>query len=206
MQKTFTEASFWNERYQDNNYAYGETPNDFLQQNSTIFKKEGKILSLGEGEGRNGIFLAEQGYYVRGVDFSKKGRAKALALAKSRNVNIEYDIADITGYDLGENKWDGVISIFFPMSEKIRENLFQSIKTSLKKGGVFLLEAYNKKQLNFDTGGPKDITYLLSLDEVADMFHDFEVILARDIERTINEGDLHKGMSSVTQFIARKKL
>ncbi len=129
-----------------------------------------------------------------------------MALAKSRNVNIEYDIADITGYDLGENKWDGVISIFFPMSEKIRENLFQSIKTSLKKGGVFLLEAYNKKQLNFDTGGPKDITYLLSLDEVADMFHDFEVILARDIERTINEGDLHKGMSSVTQFIARKKL
>lgn len=205
MQKTFTEADFWNERYQDTNYAYGEKPNDFLQQNASIFKKAGKILSLGEGEGRNGVFLAEHGYDVRGVDFSKKGQTKALALAKSRNVNINYDISDIAEYDLGENKWDGVISIFFPISEKIRMRLFHAIKLSLKEGGIFLLEAYNKKQLDFDTGGPKDITYLLSLDEVADMFHDFEVAMARDIERTINEGDLHNGLSSVTQFIARKK-
>jgi len=206
MEKTFTAADFWNERFQDKDYIYGEEANDFLSDNAKLFKSGDAVLSLGEGEGRNIVFLAELGCQTKGVDFSKTGRDKALKLASKRNVKIDYDIADISTYPMGKNEWNSIISIFYPISENIRIPLFQYIKNALKPGGIFLLESYNKKQLDFDTGGPKDITHLISLNELTDNFKGFEIILAQDIVRNIQEGAHHNGLSSVSQFIARKPI
>jgi len=206
MEKTFTAADFWNERFQDKEYIYGEKANDFLTDNADLFKSGDAILSLGEGEGRNIVFLAELGYKTRGVDFSKIGRDKALKLAQKRNVEIDYDIADISAYSMGKNEWNSIISIFYPISENIRIPLFQKIKDALKPGGIFLLESYNKKQLDYNTGGPKDITHLLSLNELTEEFREFNIIQAQDTVRNIQEGNHHNGLSSVTQFIARKPL
>ncbi|MCP5382430.1 MAG: class I SAM-dependent methyltransferase [Kordiimonadaceae bacterium] len=206
MEKTFTAADFWDERFQDQDYIYGVEANGFLSDNAGLFKSGGVVLSLGEGEGRNIVFLAELGCKTRGIDFSKTGRDKALRLAKMKNVNIDYEIADISTYTIGKNEWDAIISIFYPISEDIRIPLFQSIKNALKPGGIFLLESYNKKQLEYNSGGPKDITHLLSLSELTEEFQNFEIILARDIIRNIQEGNHHNGLSSVTQFIVRKPL
>ena len=204
MKQNFTNSAFWDDRYQDEEYIYGQHPNDFLRDNANLFKNGDTVLTLAEGEGRNAVFLAQHGCQVRGVDFSVAGRAKTLQLAQKQKVSVEYDVADITQYDMGYAKWDGIVSIFCHLSESNRSALYQSIEQALKPGGIFLLESYNKKQLEFDTGGPRELSYLLSLYELKKAFQNFEMIVATDVERAIVEGNSHNGISSVTQFIASK--
>jgi SAM-dependent methyltransferase len=202
----FTEADFWDGRYKSESYLYGAEPNDFLQDHAHLFRSGDRVLSLAEGEGRNAVFLAAQGCGVRGVDFSPAGRTKALALAGARNVAIEYILADLTCYDMGQAEWDAVISIFCHMASKDRLPLYAAIRTALKPGGLFVLEGYNAGQLSYSTGGPKDVDYLTSLDMLTESFAGFEVILARDTVHEIREGLGHTGDGSVTQFIARKPI
>ncbi|MCC7339941.1 MAG: class I SAM-dependent methyltransferase [Bryobacterales bacterium] len=199
-----TNADFWNERYKGEDYAYGSEPNDFLREHASIFGESARVLSLGEGEGRNAVFLAQRGLRARGLDFSEEGQRKALRLAKARGVTIEYELADLGHYEMKEGIWDGVVSVFCHPPEKERPELFRSVISGLKPGGVFLLESYNKAQLALGTGGPKDAACLLSREELEDAFRGFEILLSRDLVRTIKEGSHHDGTSSVTQFIARK--
>jgi SAM-dependent methyltransferase len=204
MSRAFTESEYWDERYRDEGYFYGFSPNDFLREHVGLFRAGDRVLSLAEGEGRNAVFLAQQGCQARGVDFSERGYEKAMALAQRQGVTIEYDVADLTQYEMGDAKWDGVVSIFCHLSESDRPALYAAIKRGLKPGGIFLLESYNKRQLEFGTGGPKDVSHLVSLADLTGAFDDFEILLARDIVRDVQEGTHHNGAGSVTQFIARK--
>lgn len=207
MNDKFVESAFWDDRYRQNEFAYGSSPNDFLREHSVHFSKKGTaVLTLGEGEGRNAVFLAQMGCIVRGVDFSPAGREKALQLAKRRRVEIDYMVADLTEYEMGTNAWDGVVSIFCHLSDKDRPALFSSISRALKPGGIFLLESYNRQQLDFGTGGPRDGSFLLSLDELENAFPSFEILVGQEIERAVVEGTHHQGRSSVTQFIARNPI
>jgi cyclopropane fatty-acyl-phospholipid synthase-like methyltransferase len=202
----FTEDNFWDERYRGDAYLYGVEPNDFLHEHVGLFAAGDRVLSLAEGEGRNAVFLAECGCEVRGVDFSPEGQAKAMQLARSRSVTLDYVLADLTRYDMGESSWDAVVSIFCHMSEDDRPPLYAAIRRALKSGGIVLLEGYNAAQLSYTTGGPKDLGYLTSLDMLTKAFKGFEIILARDTVRDIREGHGHTGDGSVTQFIARKPI
>ena len=204
MTTPFAGPDFWDTRYRDQEYVYGVSPNDFLREHASLFKAGDHVLSLAEGEGRNAVFLAQRGCAVRGVDFSAEGRKKALQLAHTQGVKIDYDVADLTHYEMGDAHWDGIVSIFCHLVDRARPILYQSIKRGLKPGGVLLHESYNKKQLKYDTGGPRDATHLPSLEELQSGFDDFEIILARDIEREIQEGPYHHGLGAVTQFVARR--
>lgn len=206
MTHQFTGAEFWNERFQHQEYMYGFDVNDFLKEQAYRIKQRGKVLNLAEGEGRNAVYLAEQGYQVCGVDFSVKGREKALKLAQERKVAIEYELADLTSYEMGVADWDAIVSIFCHMHENERPTLYRSIKQALKPGGLFIQEVYNRKQLAYGTGGPGDASHLSSLDELKEAFDGFEFIVAQDIDREIQEGAYHSGVSAVTQFIARKPM
>lgn len=205
MTQASTGTGFWNERFGGADYAYGDTANDFLRAHAGLFAAGSRILSLAEGEGRNGVFLAQQGCAVRGVDFSAEGRKKALQLAQARGVTLDYALADLTRYDMGGAAWDGVVSIFCHLGQAERPALHAAIKRALKPGGVLLLEAYNSRQLAFGTGGPKDPTHLIGVAELQDAFRGFDIMLAQEIERTVQEGRYHDGPSAVTQFIARKR-
>jgi cyclopropane fatty-acyl-phospholipid synthase-like methyltransferase len=205
MTNPFALPEFWDTRYRDQGYVYGLNPNDFLREHATLFKAGDKVLSLAEGEGRNAVFLAQQGCKVCGVDFSAEGRKKALRLAQQHGVEIDYDVADLTQYDMGEAIWDGIVSIFCHLVDRARPAVYRAIKRGLKPSGLFLLESYNKKQLEFDTGGPRDATHLPSLEELQRAFDDFEFVVAQDIKREVREGQCHVGLSSVTQFIARRR-
>jgi len=204
MAQPFAGSEFWDTRYREKEYVYGVSPNDFLRGHAALFKAGDQVLSLAEGEGRNAVFLAQQGCQVRGVDFSTEGRNKALRLAHTQGVKIDYDVADLTQYEMGEAKWDGIVSIFCHLVDRVRPALYRSIKRGLKPGGVFFLESYNKKQLEHDTGGPRDAAHLPSLEELKGAFDDFEITLAQEIEREVQEGPHHHGLGSVTQFIARR--
>src|SRR5215472_8290534 len=125
----------WDERYSSAEYAYGKTPNTFLEENFNAIPK-GKILSVAEGEGRNAVFLAKQGYSVTAVDGSQVGLSKAKKLAEENRVAIELIHADLAEFDIGENKWDGIVSIFCPLPSAIRKKLHRKVVTGLDRKSV----------------------------------------------------------------------
>jgi SAM-dependent methyltransferase len=193
----------WNERYATNEYVYGTEPNVFLAEHAKLLT--GPVLSLAEGEGRNAVFLASLGLDVLGVDNSDVGLAKAQKLAAAKGVRIRTEVADLAIYDLPENHFGSVFSIFAHLPSSLRRKLYPLVERSLKPGGIFLLEAYTPAQLPKNTGGPKDPDMLMNVAKLTAEFPGLEVILARELDREIIEGKFHTGLASVVQFIARKK-
>lgn len=193
----------WDERYSADHYIYGTKPNEFLQQNVETIPR-GEVLCLAEGEGRNAVFLAKQGYQVSAVDNSLVGIAKARKLAQSEKVSIQFIHANLATFNLGENRWDGIISVFCHLPESIRKPLHQNITTALKPGGIFLLEAYTPKQLEHGTGGPKDASLMMSKPLLTQELGDMHFKHLTELERNIEEGTHHFGIGAVVQAIAEK--
>jgi SAM-dependent methyltransferase len=193
----------WNERYSSGDFVYGTEPNSFLVEHAKLLVAP--VLSLAEGEGRNAVFLASLGLDVLGVDGSEVGLAKAQALAKSRGVVIQTEVADLATYEPPENSFGSIVSIFAHLPSVIRMRLYRLVERSLKPGGIVLFEAYSKAQIASDTGGPKDLDLLMAREDIERGFPNCEPILSREIEREVIEGSFHTGLASVVQFIARKK-
>ncbi len=191
----------WNERYSVDEYIYGTEPNSFLAEYASTLS--GPILSLAEGEGRNGVFLASLGLEVLAVDGSEVGLSKARALALSKDVEIRTQVADLGEFVPEENHYGAVVSIFAHLPSAVRARLYPLVERSLKPGGIVILEAYSQAQLARDTGGPKDPDMLMSGAAVESEFPNCEPILLREIEREVREGTYHTGTASVVQFIGR---
>jgi SAM-dependent methyltransferase len=193
----------WNERYSEPGYAYGSEPNDFVREQAGRIPK-GRVLDLGAGEGRNGVWLAGKGYDVLCVDGSDVGLLKAQALAKARGVKIATEVADITQYALPNETFSGIVSSWCHLLEADRRRVHAACVQALVPGGVLVLEAYSPAQLKLGTGGPKDVAMLPTLAqlraELAGL--DFEVGVER--EREVIEGRFHGGLSAVVQVAARK--
>ncbi len=198
-------SDFWNKRFAIAEYSYGQEPNDFLRAKSNVIPK-GPVLCLAEGEGRNGVYLAGLGYSVTGVDFSVEGKKKALALAQEHNTSINYELCDLATYDLGDQRWSAVVSIWAAFAEPARSNLLARVYRSLKMEGLLIYEGYSPEQLRFGTGGPKDLAQLASLTEMATALESigFELVSAEQIERHVHEGTLHTGPSSTVQIVAKR--
>lgn len=203
MDKKIKSAEKWDQRFDSPEYKYGKTPNDFLKNNFDIIPK-GKVLCIGEGEGRNSVFLALQGYQVTALDYSLNGLKKTEKLAFENNVNLNFIHADVTNYDFRVDKWQGIISIFCHIHEESRVIVHQKCVESLTKNGIFILEGYSPNQLKFETGGPKDLDLLMDLDKVKNELHGLNFQISHEINRKINEGTMHNGMSSVIQIIGKK--
>ena len=198
------DVNFWNTRYKEAEFAYGTEPNVFLKSKIQDFKPKSKILCLAEGEGRNAVFLAEHNHDVTAVDYSEEGLNKLKLLTKQRNLDIEIICIDLNHYKIEENKWDAIICIFGHFPEPLRQTVFKQVYKGLKKGGVFLMEAYHKDQLNYKTGGPQVAELLYSAEELQHDFSEFENISIEASIKEIEEGKYHKGTSAVIQVIAEK--
>ncbi|HEY9856297.1 MAG TPA: class I SAM-dependent methyltransferase [Stenomitos sp.] len=196
-------STFWDERFQQATYVYGEAPNDFLAANWQLFPK-GELLSLGEGEGRNAVFLAEQGLKVTAMDSSQAGLAKLAQLAERRGVQVPTERGDLTQADLGHERWEGLYNIFCHLPSEARQALYGRIKQALKPGGLFLTEQFTPEQLNYTSGGPKDPDMLVTLDELRRAFGGWDVLVASEEVIQLDEGPFHQGAASVVRFIARK--
>lgn len=202
-------ASMWDKRYSATEYAYGEAPNTFVSERSAAaFPGTGKrILCLAEGEGRNAVFLAEQGHDVVGVDMSSVGLDKANALAEKKGVRIETQVANLADYDMGEGSWDGIVAIFAHFPPPVRARVLGSIARALRPGGALLLEGYTPAQLEYKTGGPPKAAMMFTKEILSDELEsdalDFEY--CEEVVRDINEGTCHTGKGAVVQLIARKK-
>ena len=195
----------WDERYSAEEYAYGTNPNKFLEANVNSIPK-GKVLSLAEGEGRNAVFLAKQGYSVTAVDAALVGLNKARKLAEENGVVVEFIHADLADYDLGENKWDGIISIFCPLPSSIRKQLYKKVEAGLKRKGVFLLEAYTPDQLKHGTGGGNSVDVMQSKESLSLELAGLKFKHLIELERDVVEGIYHTGIGAVVQAIASKEI
>ncbi len=193
----------WNERYSEDEYVYGTEPNSFLAQHAGMLSDP--VLSIGEGEGRNAVFLASLGLKVHGVDGSEVGLAKAQALAKSKGVEIQTEVADLGTFEPVVSCYGSVVSISAHLPSAIRRRLYPLVERCLRTDGIILLEAYTEDQLARDTGGPKDPDMLMTLAKIEREFPNFEPILLRELEREVYEGTYHTGIASVVQFIGKKK-
>jgi len=191
----------WDERYSAEEYAYGTNPNNFLEANVSSIPK-GKVLSLAEGEGRNAVFLAKQGYSVTAVDSSLVGLNKARKLAEENGVIVEFIHTDLAEYDLGENKWDGIVSIFCPLPSSIRKQLHKKVEAALKRNGVFLLEAYTPAQLKYGTGGGNSVDVMQSKESLSLELAGLKFKHLIEQERDVVEGIYHTGIGAVVQVIA----
>jgi len=194
----------WDERYDEAEYAYGTAANDFLAQNVKHIPK-GKVLCLAEGEGRNAVFLALQGYSVTAVDASLVGLNKARKLAGENGVDIEFIHADLSDYDLGTNQWRGIVSIFCPLPSLIRKQLYKKVEKALKSNGVFLLESYTPNQLKHGTGGGKSIDVMQTKVSLTLELSRLEFKHLLELERDVIEGKYHTGIGAVVQAIASIK-
>ncbi|BBL69419.1 SAM-dependent methyltransferase [Methylogaea oryzae] len=193
----------WDERYSAEEYAYSKEPNQFLAENYRAIPK-GRVLSLAEGEGRNAVFLAEQGYSVTAVDGSAVGLKKAEKLAGEHGVEVEWVHADLAEYAIGDNAWDGIVSIFCPLPSALRSRLYKAAVAGLKPGGVFLLEAYTPEQLLHDTGGGKSADAMTTKASLLADLDGLRFIHLEELERNVVEGVYHTGLGAVVQAIAVK--
>ncbi len=202
---TDTELERWQTRYAAPGYLFGTAPNAFLKSQAHLLPKSGTALAIADGEGRNGVFLAEQGLDVLSVDFSPLGQEKARALAKERGVTLRIEQADMTDWPWQDAAFDVVAAIFFQFATPAeRARIFAGIKQTLKPGGLLLLEGYGVKQLEYKTGGPSNVTHLYTRELLEDAFADLSSFDIREHDSVLQEGDHHAGMSALVDLVGRK--
>lgn len=194
----------WDERYNSDDFFYGTEPNDFLKSVIKFLPPAGKVLSLAEGEGRNAVFLAKNGFDVVGVDSSSVGLKKAQQLADKSGVTIKTVCADLADFTIEKSTYDVVNIIFCHLPRPLRDNVFKAAVAGLKPGGAIVMEVYSTEQLTYNTGGPSDAGWLSTFEELDDYFGELKMVIKQKILRTIYEGERHYGLSSVIQVLAFK--
>lgn len=193
----------WDQRYSSEEYAYGVLPNDFLVEKFDQLPF-GKVLCLAEGEGRNAVWLAEQGLEVTAVDSSKVGLKKTRKLADERGVAITTLHADLADFEIGSNQWDSIVSIFCHLPMDTRKMVHQRCVEGLRSGGMMLLEAYTPDQLEYKTGGPPSTEMMMDSQILKEELTGLDFITMEEKVREINEGEFHKGDGAVVQLLAVK--
>lgn len=193
----------WDVRYSTAEYVYGTEPNEFLVSVADQIPK-GRVLSLAEGEGRNGVYLAGLGYKVLGIDSSAVGLGKAQRLAEERGVTLETQVADLADFQIKPNSWDAIISIFCHLPSGIRSSVHHRVVAGLRPGGVLVLEAYTPEQLLLKTGGPPTADLTMNLTVLRKELEGLRFTHARELEREVVEGKFHTGRGAVVQVVAVK--
>ncbi|WP_379544422.1 class I SAM-dependent methyltransferase [Psychrobacter sp. R86515] len=197
----------WDERYSGTEFAFGTEPNDFLRETFEQIPVGGHVLCLAEGEGRNAVFLAEQGFEVTAMDMSEVGLNKANKLAKDRGVAITTQVVDLAHYDFGQDKWDAIVSIWAHVPETVRQYVHAQVSAALKPEGVFIVEAYTERQLGTEAvGGPpaSQRERFGALKNFQNELVGLNEVVGIEKLRMVSEGKRHQGLSAVVQFVGKK--
>ena len=200
-----SEYERWETRYAKPDYEFGTAPNEFLESCKALLPKSGRALSVADGESRNGVWLAEQGLMVTAIDFSPTAQKKARALAAKRNVSLEIIQTDVHAWAYPQTAFDVVVEIFAQFSTPDERAVkWAGMRRALKPGGLLIVQGYTPKQLDYATGGPKQIENLYTRALLQGTFGDFRDVKFTEEERVLHEGDAHSGMSAVIGLTGRK--
>lgn len=194
----------WEQRFAAEDYVFGETPNAFLARQKHRLPRAGRALAVADGEGRNGVWLAECGFAVTAVDASPTGQAKARRLAAKRGVSLEFVLADLTQWAWPEQEFDVVAGIFIQFAgPALRPWLFGAMQRALKPGGLLLLEGYRPEQRGYDTGGPRAVENLYTEAMLREGFAGMTIEQLESYDANLAEGQGHVGMSALIDLVAR---
>ena len=203
QEQTDLNIDFWDQRFSEEGYAYGEAPNVFLQQQLPALLP-GRILFPAEGQGRNAVYAAELGWDVVAFDPSRTGREKALALAADRGVSITYQLADFEAFYAHPETFDCIALIYAHMAPVTRQVYHRKFLGMLKKGGTLILEGFSKRQLGKSSGGPQDLGMLFSEKALREDFAGMSSLMLESLDITLSEGKYHQGPGSVIRAIGVK--
>lgn len=200
----------WNERFSKAGYLFGTEPAQFLIEHQaylTAGAADAKALAVADGEGRNSVFMAEQGLEVDAMDSSHIAIEKARALAMARDVSVNFHEADINKWEWPKDRYDLVVAIFIQVvGPARRDEIFAGMKRCVKPGGLIMLHGYTPEQIELGTGGPPHAENMYTVDMLAQAFGDFELLELRSYERHVDEGEGHSGTSALIDLVARKPL
>jgi SAM-dependent methyltransferase len=211
--QVLSEHQRWESRYAAKEYVFGKAPNYFLLAGRSLLPRTGKVLAVADGEGRNGVWLAEQGLEVLSLDFSSAAQAKGRLLAAERGIatapaadaKLAFEQADVHTWPYPEYAYDVVVEIFTQFSTPTeRAQKWAGMRRALKPGGLLILQGYTPKQREYGTGGPKEIEKLYTRDMLTEGFAGFHDIRFVEEELELHEGDRHQGLSAVIGMTARK--
>lgn len=197
----------WDERFAKPGYLFGTAPNAFLAREAWRIPRHGRVLCVADGEGRNSVWLAQQGLEVTAFDFSPVALDKARRLAAERGVRVRYELASVEDWRWPAGEFDVVVAIFIQfVVPAARRVLFERMSAALRPGGLLLVEGYTPAQLKYGTGGPKQVDQLYTEELLRQSFGALEIVELRAYEAELNEGTRHTGMSAVIDLVARKPL
>lgn len=200
-----SEQDRWNTRFAGEEYLFGTRPNAFLAGQQHLLKSGQQALAIADGEGRNGVWLAEQGLQVTAVDFSQVALNKARRLAESKGVDMTFVQADLATWEWKTGGFDVVAAIFIQFADPpLRAAIFRGIRRTLASGGLLLLQGYRPEQIRYGTGGPPHAENMYTAAMLRDAFSDFEIITLTEHDSEITEGQGHQGMSALVDLVARK--
>jgi len=209
MASAFSDSTdFWNKRFNTPDYIFGRAPNEYLQEQAGRYLQKGDtVLCVADGEGRNSVWLAKQGMRVDAFDLSEVALKKAFALATEEAVQVQFTLASIDSWDWQPNQYDAVVGIFIQFADPVmRVRLFAQMATTLRPGGLLIVQGYTPKQLEFKTGGPSILEHLYTEDMIRSLIGDLEIIDLCVYEKMLSEGPKHTGMSALLGLVARKPL
>lgn len=204
---SFADATqFWNERFDNEEFIFGKAPNEYLVNQAKQYLAPGqKALCIADGEGRNGVWLAKQGLVIEGFDVSDVALEKAKKFADDNKVSIAYSFSDVDSWNWQANTYDAIIAIFIQFADPaMRLRIFKNILLALKPGGIFILQGYTQKQLEYKTGGPILIDHLYTEEMIREMILGLEILDLQNYDAVLEEGTRHIGMSALLGLTARK--
>jgi len=200
-------AGTWNQRFAADGFLFGTEPNVWLREHAGVWQPGQRVLSVADGEGRNSVWLAQQGLVVDAFDIAELGVAKARRLAAEHGVNVDFSVADCDGFAWPESAYDGVVAIFVQFADPaLRSRLFAHIRRSLKPGGTLVLQGYTPRQLVYRTGGPPIESHLYTEALLRESFADLEFVELREYEAELTEGRGHRGRSALIGLVARRRV
>lgn len=197
------QKEFWNEKFLRDGYLYGKDVNVFIASCAANFNKAEKVLCVGEGEGRNAIFLAKKGFDVLAIDASNIGLDKLKDLAQEENVSVQTLCTDLNEWT-SINKYGSIIASFFHIGSEEKISIFTKLEQALETKGFLVLEVFSKNQVNYSSGGPRDLDLLYSCDELENIFKDSIIHKLEEVITVLDEGKAHQGKASVIRLILQK--
>ncbi len=197
--------NIWDQRYNGDDYHFGTEPNAFLASQRHTLNSGMKCLAVADGEGRNGVWLAQQGLEVVAVDSSTVAIAKAKKLAAERGAQVNFELADLLQWQWPVAEYDVVVGIFIQfVPSPQRPAMFENMKRALKSGGLLLIQGYTPRQLEYKTGGPSQADNLYTEPMLRELLSDMQIIHLVEYDAHIAEGVGHHGMSALIDVVAKK--